>query len=168
MSSSIDSVDKNILETIHIDELRTELHFRMIPNTGSKEELVDLLLNNNKQLIADGVQGDLIAARARRDIATRTMDEFQNKIKNMQFSETIFNTTSPSVPAAMQFIPGEMDSQRTQQQAKPEILLVPEQKRHDIPIDLHIKVKSSATEVMVRFFLIVFFVIIFGIYKLTR
>jgi len=39
----------------------------MLPNTGLKEELVDILLNDNERVVADGIHINLIAARKKRN-----------------------------------------------------------------------------------------------------
>lgn len=82
----LDSIDKNVLKSAKIEELRNELKFRMLPNAGLKEELVDILLNDNERVIADGIQSNLIEAREKRNEDARKIEELQSTIASMKLS----------------------------------------------------------------------------------
>jgi len=53
--TTLDSTERSTLKTIKIEDLRDELSFRMLLNTGLKEELVDILLSDNERVVADGI-----------------------------------------------------------------------------------------------------------------
>lgn len=74
----------------------------MLPHNSLKDEHVDILLSDNKRIIANGVQQNLIAARQKRFEDARKIKEFQNTINNIQLAQsnmtiepnTIFISTS--------------------------------------------------------------------------
>lgn len=55
----------------------------MIPNTGLKDELLNILLSDNERVIADSIQNNLIASRKKRDEDSRKIVELQNTITTM-------------------------------------------------------------------------------------
>lgn len=87
--NTLDAVDRNILKSFKIEDIRTELKFRMLPHNGVKEELIDILLNDNERVIADGIQSNLIEARVKRDEDTRKIEELQNTIDKMKMKMKI-------------------------------------------------------------------------------
>jgi len=52
-----------MLKTLKVEEFRKDLRFRHLPVKVNKEELVDLLLVDNKRVIADNLKETLIASR---------------------------------------------------------------------------------------------------------
>jgi len=59
----------------------------MLPNTGFKEELVDILLSDNERVVADGIQMNLIAARKKRNEVARIIIELQNTTTTMSLAQ---------------------------------------------------------------------------------
>lgn len=84
--SALDSTERTISKSIKIDEIREELAFRLLPNTGQKE-LVDILLSDNERVVADGIQVNLIAARQKRNEDAQKIIELQNTIATMSLSQ---------------------------------------------------------------------------------
>jgi len=41
--NDLDSMERTVLKSIKIEDIREELSFRLLPNTGQKEELADIL-----------------------------------------------------------------------------------------------------------------------------
>jgi len=85
--SALDSTERTVLKSIKIEEIREELSFRLLPNTGQKEELVDILLSDNERVVADGIQVNLIAARKKRNEDAQKTIELQNTIATMSLTQ---------------------------------------------------------------------------------
>ncbi|CAI6354043.1 unnamed protein product [Macrosiphum euphorbiae] len=85
--SALDSTERTVLKAIKTEEIREELLFRLLPNTGQKEELVDMLLSDNERVVADGIQANLIAARKKRNEDAQKIIELQNTIATMSLTQ---------------------------------------------------------------------------------
>jgi len=85
--NALDSTERTILKSIKIEEMRKELSFRLLPNTGQKEELVDMLLSDNERVVADGIQANLIAARKKRNEDAQKIIDLQNTITTMSLTQ---------------------------------------------------------------------------------
>lgn len=85
--STLDSTERTVLKSIKIDEIREELSFRLLPNTGQKEELVDILLSDNERVVTNGIQLKLIAARKKRNQDAQKIIKLQNTIATMSLTQ---------------------------------------------------------------------------------
>lgn len=69
----------------------------MLPRSCEKEKFVDILLNDNERVVADGTQQNLTAARAKRYEDAKKIEKLQNTIsarKIAQNSTEAINSTA--------------------------------------------------------------------------